>query len=125
LKYAPDDVPAGANDYDLTLGWESDGQWERVSGCVVDSAIHQVSGSVTGFSSYGIFWPNAASTSAEYCNLVNNQVCEVLDAIREFNTGLLLMARGFENDFSQEYDSAETEYSGSAMNWIMNTRVQQ
>jgi len=88
ITYAPDDMPAGAEDRDLALGRESGGQWKEVSDSAVDTTNHTISGSATGFSSYGVYWTTPPSNSAGYSNLVNLQVCKVLDATRELNIPL-------------------------------------
>lgn len=111
LKYNPDNVPPGAADDELALGRESSGKWEKVSGCAVDPSEYSVSGSVMGFSSYGIFWPNAPTNSVEYWNLINNKACKLLDNIREFNIGTYMISRGLTKDFTQEFDPEEEEYS--------------
>lgn len=124
LKYDSKAVPAGADDSDLVLARESANQWEEVSSCVVDSQQHTVTGSVMGFSIYSIIWPDQPETSAEYWNLVNNQVCKVLDAIREVNRGQLLMMRGLEDDFTHEFDPNGTEFSDWQTNCILGGYMQ-
>lgn len=120
LKYNKSEVPVGVRDADLAMGRESDGKWVEISSYMIDAPNHTVSGSVSGFSSYGIFCSYIPSTSAEYWNLVNQQVCIVLDGIREVNTGMLMAIRANERDFTQEYDPGRTDYTEEEIYMILS-----
>ncbi|MBD3182309.1 hypothetical protein GF312_08455 [Candidatus Poribacteria bacterium] len=119
FQYDPEDIPAGAADYDLVLGKQSGERWSEVPNCNVDIANHKITALITGFSIYGIFWPEAPSSAAEYCNLINDQVCKVLDATREMNKGMLMVFRACEHDFTQEYDPSDENFSSQEIDLFL------
>ncbi|OQX60092.1 MAG: hypothetical protein B5M52_01195 [Helicobacteraceae bacterium 4484_230] len=118
LSYTNDDVPAGAQSYELKMGRESAGEWQTLDSAVHNPFRQTFSADLTGFSTYGIFWPDAPDNDDEKQNIINRQIVLLLDAIRDFNTGMLMMDKGYESNSTNQYDPDKTDYSEDDRKWI-------
>jgi hypothetical protein len=118
LSYSNDDIPAGAQPYELKMGRETAGKWQTLNNAIHNPFKQTFSVDLSGFSSYGIFWPDAPDNGDEKQNIINRQIVLLLDAIRDFNTGILMMDKGYESNSTNQYDPDKTDYSEDDQKWI-------
>jgi len=81
LKYDPNYLPAGSDEMELKVVYESGGDWVEISSSNVDTGAHTVTGNITHFTTYG----------ASPCSKITHSSTPIgeVDGVKVYSNGYL------------------------------------
>lgn len=118
-------VPKGADVSSLQVGKAVDDEWHSVAGSRADPAGGQVAASISTFSTYGVVEPRGGEADPLVYEELNQRMCRLVEAVRDLNTGQLLMMKGYQKGFTIPLVPAPyVLWSASEKRWITEGALQ-